>query len=121
MATEEEKVEQAGPLTPLTDEELTTLARDIVTNRVFITGDAEKARMCFLVIGLVDPNTLPSNLGAVWEYVEKAGPMAINGLPMFFSAHFIAIEDIEPLRVKIEGMEQALGLSQTQPGGEPCG
>jgi hypothetical protein len=33
------------------------------------------------------------DLGIIWEYVDKAGPRAVNGCPMFFSCHLMNRED----------------------------
>lgn len=37
------------------------------------------------------------NIGLVFEYMDKAMPMAMNGKPIFFSANFLSKEDSEKM------------------------
>jgi hypothetical protein len=58
----------------------------------------------------VEPG-LPADLGMIWEYMSKAGPRSVNGVPMFMSMRFLSKDDtlkvtkmIARLRVKDEAV-----------------
>jgi hypothetical protein len=40
-------------------------------------------------------------IGVFWEWMSKRGPMAINGMPTFFSCHIMHVEDWKRARVAI--------------------
>ena len=101
-----------APLSPLSDEAVRDLARDIVTNRVFITWKVEESQMCFLALALAPPDKLPQNIGAVYEYYSEAGDRSINGLPMFFSARFVAVESMPAVVEEVRRMQVALGITE---------
>jgi len=102
--------ETAPPLAPLTDDEITALARDIVTNLVYISNRPEAIQNSFMIMMLASPDQIPPNIGAVYEYYAKAGPLAVNGMPTFFSAKFVPAESMEALWDAIQRMRVALGL-----------
>lgn len=37
------------------------------------------------------------SIGLVYEYLDKAGPMSVNGMPNFFSCRFLNIEDTKKM------------------------
>lgn len=47
-----------------------------------------------------------SSIGLVYEYMSNAGPMSVNGLPNFFSARFLNIEDTEKMFKFYESYKQ---------------
>lgn len=98
------------PITPMTKQEINTLARRVVTNDVFITSRVDEAELAFGMLFAFMEDPLPENLGGVWEAYSKAGPRSINGLPMFFSMHMVAKEDLKPLDAEIKKMQKALGV-----------
>jgi hypothetical protein len=61
---------------PMTEEEIKKLAKDIYTGLVF-----------------TDRHIQVASPGMIYEYMDKAGPMSINGMPMFCSFRFISQED----------------------------
>src|SRR5262245_23963408 len=96
-------------LEPLTEEEITTLAREIVTNVVYWPPDQDAAECSFAIMKLAefDEDTV-KNVGWVCERYDKAGPRSVNGWPAFFSFRLIHKDSLEPLFAKIREMDAAL-------------
>lgn len=79
-------------------EELTQLAIDVVTNKVFMTQDIQAIDSAFMVIlALLDDESRQKMIDAkpvaFYEYYEKAGPRSVNGYPSFFSMQWIPEEE----------------------------
>jgi hypothetical protein len=89
----------------MTTEEVHDLARRIVTNQVFITGDPDVVRMSFLVVAL---GGCPENTALVYEEYTQASERSINGYPMFFSAKFVHVDDAEALVAEAKRLSDAL-------------
>jgi len=96
--TETIEHEEPRPFPRLTDDELRKFVDDVVSNRVWLAHDAperEDPLMPFLPLRL---GGLPSNIkaeevGTIWEYMSQRGPRDANGMPTFFSAHIMHIDD----------------------------
>lgn len=77
------------------------LALDIFKGKVFtdrhITGDNDLATV-FMVLVFMDKEAMDKMTtelgpnGTIYEYLDKAGPMAVNGLPCFFSLRMLNTE-----------------------------
>ncbi len=84
----------------MSEKELKQLAIDIVEGKVFgswnIT-DADMLPMVFMVITFMDFDKIQElqddDIWHFYEYLDKAGPRSINGMPIFFSAHTITKDD----------------------------
>lgn len=69
----------------------------IFTNHHIPAGQENMVGIIFMplalggLIGKTDEEL--DNIGAVWEYYDKAGPREINGFPVFGSMHFINMAD----------------------------
>lgn len=93
------------------DEKLREFVDDYVSGRIFTTAhlhDSEAGLIptIFMPLGLgcfskVQPDSL-KQIGVIYEYLDKAGPRAINGKPMFFSFHMLHIDDWERVKPAIE-------------------
>lgn len=101
QAAEEAEVSTMSYAT-LEEKELRQLVLDICDNKVFTDRhchSADEVGMCFPVLQfmkLCDRKYLAANPpGLIWEYYSKAAPMAVNGLPMFWSLHFLSPEDMD--------------------------
>ncbi|KKM86695.1 hypothetical protein LCGC14_1276410 [marine sediment metagenome] len=110
---DKEKVwEGADTVERLTPEEITELARDSVTNLVFITNSQDGINLSFgLVLSLLLPKAHEryiESIGAVYEYISKAGPRSINGMPMFTSVRFLHIEDMPLLTEERSRLKAAI-------------
>lgn len=66
------------------------LVLDICDGRVFTSMglEPEEIRSSFMVLALAEKGQIPEDAAMVWESLNKAGPLAINGRPCFFSCHF---------------------------------
>lgn len=79
--------------------------------RIFIKE--VRAGSVFLSVYVKNPNDIPmvflpvalgafsnhsqsyiKSIGAIWEYYSQAGPMSVNGMPIFTSCHLIHQEDM---------------------------
>lgn len=63
---------------------------------------ADETRTCFMVLAMCEPDQLPKDIVLVWEYMHKAAPRSINGMPCFFSCHFMDPGDWERVRPALE-------------------
>lgn len=93
----------------LDPDELRSLARDIVTNLVWIdVGDAVDT-MQWPILSLADLSDYDlTKIAGVYEYLDKRMPLGVNGKPMFLSCRFLHVDDLDPLREIVEQMEVAL-------------
>ena len=85
-----------------TEEELRKLAMDVMGGSVFTDRHCKQAddiNHVFLLIGLGGLEVLDylasfENV-MVYEYLEKAGPRSVNGMPSFLSYQLIVNEDVD--------------------------
>lgn len=84
----------------MTDEEIKKLAEDMYKGLVFTDRHIQNPHdiyMVFIPIIFIKKeqadefNNNPP--GMIYEYMDKAGNMAINGMPTFFSCNIISQED----------------------------
>jgi hypothetical protein len=85
------------------EEELRALVRDFIGGRIFCSADKrieaqpDLLPMVFmpLAFGAFEDWTDDERkqIGIAYEYFEKAGPRAVNGLPTFFSVKVLHIDD----------------------------
>jgi hypothetical protein len=91
---------------------LRQLAMDIVEGRVFGTWNLTNPDD----VGLVFAGTMfmsaeqakelqQQKVAHFYEYLDKAGPRSFNGMPMFFSMHYLTEEDVESLKPMIEELK----------------
>jgi hypothetical protein len=91
----------------LPEHELHQLARDYAENRVFIAGGEDPdLPIVFMPLGLLGlahvPEEAAKHIGALYEYVDKAGPRSVNGKPIFMSMHLLHEDDLPLLRAEVE-------------------
>jgi hypothetical protein len=97
----------------MTEEELRVLARQVVTNEVFLTNKADGMLAFDFILTMTIPKMkapYTADIGAVWEEYAKAGPRRVNGMPMFMSMHLVSVRDWDILIGFIRDMEKALGI-----------
>lgn len=86
---------------PKTEEELKKLAVDIVEGSVFSNlhhmKDMKDLEMVFMPIALGAFSEFTEeelkDVGLIYEYLDKAGPRSVNGMPSFFSFRFLSRTD----------------------------
>lgn len=117
MADEEapEKLSGAGfKMTRMEPDELRELARDTHAGRVFFASDedADLLPAIFMPIALgglagADPAEVEL-IGGIYEYLERAGTLGVNGRPMFTSVRFLHNDDVVELRRLVDTIQQAV-------------
>ena len=100
---------------PLADEEVKKLADDIYKGLVFTDrhmnnpGDMPRVFMPLALLKKEQIDEFNANPpGMVYEYMDKAGPMSINGMPMFFSFRFISQKDAKKVSKKYIQIKNAI-------------
>jgi hypothetical protein len=86
------------------DDEIKQLALDVATGRVFgswMVDHEDELPLCFMVLALCDPEQRAqfraAGITAVYEYLDKAGPLTVNRLPSFTSMQVLDREDQDRL------------------------
>ena len=96
-------------------QELKQLAVDMVAGRVFGTfhmrsDEVQLAGSVFMALGLSSQEEREDmerrGVVYIYEYMAKAGPRSVNGLPMFMSHHEILKDEVEPLRQYVDDLLQ---------------
>lgn len=80
-------------------EDIGTLARHIVTKKVFFAQEKADLENAFSTV-MMHPSFRMWNMekvGAIFEYLDHAGPVMRNGRPMFTSAKFVHTDDLDAL------------------------
>lgn len=98
-----------------TETELIALARALATNLIFTDRHCrtvEEIGIAFMPIGMGAlhecAESFRNDIGLIFEYLDKAGPRSINGLPCFFSAHYVSKSDTKILMEHYTQMHNAL-------------
>jgi hypothetical protein len=101
----DEVVEEKPMIKPYSEEELKKLAVDIENGLVFTNlhlTDQSMLNSVFMLLVFFTQEQMKKleeeKVGLIFEYLSEAGPMAINGLPSFFSVRFLNESDTEKLR-----------------------
>lgn len=105
MNMENKKIEH----TEKTDDELRSIAADIYEGKIFTDRHCRSEsdiRMTFmpLVLGGLKDRTEEElkDIGIVYEYMSAAGPMAHNGMPIFFSCRFLNVSEMKRMEAYYE-------------------
>lgn len=95
----------------MSDKEMNQLAKDIALGNVFITNTDEgmKNSFGFILMFLHEmPLEEAERIGALYEYIDKAGARPINGFPFFFGCKFVHVDDMQPLQELVEAKKAVL-------------
>lgn len=95
----------------MSDEEIFAFARDWTLEKIWIAQgepDIESFEVYLAFIAL--SREFLSKTALVYEYLNQAGPRAMNGRPMFLSAKFVHIDDIPKILPVVNAMRAPLGL-----------
>jgi len=99
-----------------TDDQLKQLAKDIHTGLVFTNNhippdDPMALGIVFMPLVMMNDQQQKEfeekQPGMVYEYLDKAGPRSMNGLPMFTSLQFITVDEYAKLRVFYDEIKAA--------------
>jgi hypothetical protein len=111
MPDEADKPKERVPFVykPLSAEQLEQLAQDIAAGRVFHSGMCENTSdiaMVFMPLGLMGDNLtfaemIEQKVTVFYEYLDKAGPRSVNGMPCFFSMHMLNLDQALIVQTKI--------------------
>ena len=111
----EEAKDPPHPYTPRSDEVLEKLAWDTVENKVFHSmyhmpgARPNEMGMTFMVLMFADQAYIDwmkeSHIEDLYEYMDKAGPGAINGNPIFFSCNVLNKEDAMRLDKRVQEIQ----------------
>lgn len=87
---------------PKTDEELKKIALDIYSDKIFSDRncpDEHSVRTVFMPLALMNKEQMQElvddKAAFIYEYLDKAGPMACNGMPMFLSFQYLTEDELE--------------------------
>jgi len=98
-----------------TDAELETLAWDIMAGKVFGTWDLRDANpgslaMTFMIVAFMEQEhreALKANdIVHLYEYMDKAGPRSVNGMPSFMSACYLDKADARKLFTRCKDISE---------------
>lgn len=87
------------------------MAREIVTNRAFVTADVDEARLAFaFFFGLWDWSDVDLHaVGAFYgEFGAAVGGVTINGMPTFTAMRLLHRDDVTALAAEMRRMREAL-------------
>lgn len=98
--TDEKKQTKEEVWPPLmSDKDLNQFVVDFITERVFTSAQVppESLKSVFMMISLGSfsgySKTDLENIGLIWEYTNKGGPLAVNGMPVFLSLRVMHKKD----------------------------
>lgn len=127
------QTEGRAPLAPverMTPQEIDELAYDLVTGQVWISVFGAPSWASFqgfftLMVGGLSAQGHPwddvcawgEQIGGAWEYISKASPVSVNGMPSFLSMHLIHFDDLSLIEDAWKAKDRA--LAATRPGGAP--
>lgn len=102
---------QLKPVARMSDDEIADVVRGLVAGSIFTAAQCppEMLTSVFMVLGLggLGQND-PETVGMIYEYMDKANPMAINGFPTFFSCKLIHKEDWAIIAERAIAAQEAL-------------
>jgi hypothetical protein len=96
-------------MTPRTDEELKKFAVDLVDGRIFTSSMCHaphEVGMVFLVVALGAFYKMAEedikNIGLIYEYYDRAGPGSVDGMPIFFTAQIMSVDDCKRAQIFLD-------------------
>lgn len=105
-----------GPVPSKTKEDLNNIAHDFYSGKIFSNLHMSEydvkscLSMVFMVLAFMDPRDMyiPESIGLIYEYIHKAGPRSINGMPMFFSMNYLNVEDTAYVLNKVQEIKSVV-------------
>ena len=101
---------------PLKDEGIKKLAEDIYRGLVFTdrhVQNPDDISRVFLPLVFLKKEQIEELLAdlpgmMIYEYMDKAGPMSINGMPIFYSLRLLDQEDVKKVNEKYLQIKEAI-------------
>ncbi len=100
---------------PMAEEEIKKLSDDMYRGLVFTDRhiqDPNDVSRVFMPLALLEKEQIEElkvkDPGMIYEYIDKAGPRSINGMPMFFSFRFLSQEDAKKVMEKYLQIKEAI-------------
>jgi len=98
---------------PKTDAVLKEIALGILEGHIFCDRqivNKDDTPMVFMILALMDDATAKQlkhqNICLLYEYINKSGPMGVNGMPVFMSMRCLNKEDTEKMFVYYQEAEK---------------
>lgn len=86
-----------------TDEQLKEIAMDLYNDKIFCDRQVDKTNLGMVFMPLIFgafsewKKEDQDKIGMIYEYLSEAGPMGINGMPIFYSLKFMSKEDTKKM------------------------
>ena len=100
-----------------TDEELKQIAKDLYAGQIFTdrhVSNPDLLSSVFMVLAFMQSETKVGKTfydnppALIYEYMDKAGPMGINGMPMFTSFCQLDKEECDKMFAYYEKVKEAM-------------
>lgn len=97
----------------MTEKQINQVALDLFNGKIFTDRhltEHDDVAMVFmpLVFGGLDEETR-KEIGLIYQNMDQAGPMSVNGKPTFFSMRFANKEDTKKIFTKCKAIDKAVG------------
>jgi len=103
-------------MTPMTDDEIKALARALLKHEVFMSDcirTPDEIPLVFMTLNFMKTEDLDQmkkdGVVHLWECLKNAGPLSMNGYPLFFSHHAITKDDYTKVRAEWRRLREAIG------------
>ena len=87
-----------------TDEELRQIALDLHLGKIFSDRHCpgpESIPMVFMLLNLMEDKVIEEikakNVNFIYEYLDQAGPLSVNGMPTFMSLRFLTKDESDKM------------------------
>lgn len=98
-----------------TNEEIKKIALDVLQGRIFcdrMVDAPEMVTSVFMPLGLMEHKDLKAlakrNPQLIFEYLDKAMPMGVNGMPMFTSMQYLDEQEFDVFKDYFEEYKAAM-------------
>lgn len=94
------------------NDELKSIAQGLLSGTIFSVQSYQGIRTHFMPIAFGALSDLSEDerkdIGLIYEYMDKAGPLAVNGKPCFMSFRILSVADTEKVMEYMQKIEKAL-------------
>lgn len=117
----ERKLRRHHPRHLRSAEELTQIAKDLHAGKIWTSGHCrsrQEVGQVFAILGFLDKKTAKNvarrvgKKGMIFEYMDRAMPLGINGMPIFFSFRTLRPCEKAIVDEKLRQIERAMEAIQ---------